>query len=70
MSTNASVRKGATEPFRPGVPALDLFPIKLWSKYLQDASSASYQNLSYGAINSQAALRRSIASYLGDAPRM
>ena len=70
MSTNASVRQGATEPFRPGVPALDLFPVKLWSKYLQEASSASYQNLSYGAINSQAALRRSIASYLGDARSM
>jgi GntR family transcriptional regulator/MocR family aminotransferase len=70
MSTNASVRKGATEPFRPGVPALDLFPVKLWSKYLQEASRAPYQNLSYGAINSHAALRRSIASYLGDARSM
>ena len=28
MSSQASVRHGETEPFRPGVPALDLFPAR------------------------------------------
>ena len=36
MSSKASMRHGQTEPFRPGVPALDQFPVKIWNKYLQD----------------------------------
>ena len=37
MSSRASARHGETGPFRPGVPALDLFPVKTWNKYLLDA---------------------------------
>jgi GntR family transcriptional regulator/MocR family aminotransferase len=66
-STNASVRQGKTEPFRPGVPALDLFPIKPWNKYLREATNTSYRDLSYGSVKGNADLRRSIASYLSDA---
>ena len=69
-STNASVRQGKTEPFRPGVPALDLFPIKPWNKYLREATNTSYRDLSYGSVKGNADLRRSIASYLSDARRM
>ena len=69
-STNASVRQGKTEPFRPGVPALDLFPIKPWSKYLREATNTSYRDLSYGSVKGNADLRRSIASYLSDARGM
>ena len=66
-SSNASVRQGKTEPFRPGVPALDLFPVKLWNKYLREATNTSLGDFSYGSINGNADLRRSIASYLSDA---
>ena len=66
-STNASVRQGKTEPFRPGVPALDLFPVKLWNKYLREATNTSLGDFSYGSVNGNADLRRSIASYLSDA---
>tara|TARA_B110000240_G_scaffold131789_1_gene146251 strand:- start:246 stop:1748 length:1503 start_codon:yes stop_codon:yes gene_type:complete len=69
-STNASVRQGKTEPFRPGVPALDLFPIKPWNKYLREATNTSYRDLSYGSVKGNADLRRSIASYLSDARGM
>ena len=69
-STNASVRQGKTEPFRPGVPALDLFPIKPRNKYLREATNTSYRDLSYGSVKGNADLRRSIASYLSDARGM
>ena len=68
MSSQASVRYGATAPFRPGVPALDLFPVKLWNKYYLDALNGDERNnLSYGQINGSAALRTSIANHLNDA---
>lgn len=65
MSSKASVRHGATAPFRPGVPALDLFPVKLWNKYWLDAMDCNERNnLSYGQVNGSFALRKSIASHL------
>ena len=68
MSSKASVRHGATAPFRPGVPALDLFPVKLWNKYWLDAMNCDERNnLSYGQINGSSALRKSIANHLTDA---
>lgn len=71
MSSKASMRHGETEPFRPGVPALDQFPVKVWSKYLQDAAtSGERHNLSYGEVNGSAALRASIARHLTDARGM
>ena len=71
MSSKASARHGKTAPFRPGVPALDKFPIKIWSKYLLDAMACDQRhNLSYGQINGSAALRTSIASHLTDARAM
>ena len=71
MSSKASMRHGKTAPFRPGVPALDLFPVKLWNKYLLDAmTSEKRRNLSYGEVNGSAALRASIARHLIDARGM
>jgi len=71
MSSKASTRHGETNPFRPGVPALDLFPIKVWNKYLLDAMTISERrNLSYGEVNGSTALRASIAKHLTDARGM
>jgi len=71
MSSKASMRHGETQPFRPGVPALDQFPVKAWNKYLQDAATShGRRNLSYGEINGSSALRASIGRHLTDARGM
>ncbi len=71
MSSKASMRHGQTEPFRPGVPALDRFPVKIWNKYMLDAMSRDERHhLSYGQVNGSTALRRSIARHLTDARGM
>jgi GntR family transcriptional regulator/MocR family aminotransferase len=71
MSSKASVRHGETAAFRPGVPALDRFPIKIWNKYLLDAMARdNRRNLSYGQVNGSSALRASIAAHLTDARGM
>ena len=71
MSSKASARYGVTEPFRPGVPALDLFPVKTWNKYLLDAmTSKQRHHLSYGQLNGSSNLRASIAKHLSDARGM
>jgi len=71
MSSQASVRHGETEPFRPGVPALDMFPIKTWNKYLLDAMACEHRHhLSYGQLNGSSSLRNSIARHLNDARSM
>ncbi|MBL4766832.1 MAG: PLP-dependent aminotransferase family protein [Rhodobacteraceae bacterium] len=71
MSSKASMRHGETAAFRPGVPALDMFPIKLWNKYLLEAATcAGRRNLSYGEVNGSTALRASIARHLTDARSM
>ncbi|WP_371229810.1 PLP-dependent aminotransferase family protein [Roseovarius sp. 2305UL8-3] len=71
LSSKASVRHGATAPFRPGVPALDLFPLKLWMKYTSEAAQKdTRQNLSYGDVIGSKALRAAIARHLTDARGM
>ena len=68
MSSKASARHGQTEPFRPGVPALDLFPIKTWNKYLNNAMQSNHRHyLSYGELSGSADLQVSIANHLADA---
>ncbi len=68
MTSKASARHGETEPFRPGVPALDLFPVKLWNKYLQAAMHSDQRHhLSYGDLSGSADLRTSISHHLADA---
>ncbi len=71
MLSKATVRHGKTEPFRPGVPALDMFPIKTWNKYLLDAMTCEQRHhLSYGQLNGSSDLRGSIAKHLSDARGM
>lgn len=71
LSSQASVRHGATDPFRPGVPALDMFPVKLWNKFVQEATqSDGRHHLSYGDVRGSDALRVSIAKHLTDARGM
>ena len=70
-SSKASVRFGSTKAFRPGVPALDKFPIKRWNKYVAAASvQDDRRNLSYGELFGSTNLRRSIATHLADARGM
>ena len=65
MPSKSAVRLGKVDPFRPGVPALELFPVKLWNKYLLDAAiSCDRQNMSYGEFKGQSSLRQSIARHL------
>jgi len=71
MQSKASARHGKTEPFRPGVPALDLFPIKTWNKYLLDAMACEQRHhLSYGQLSGNSELRNAIAKHLSDARGM
>ncbi len=71
MSSRASTRHGATDPFRPGVPALDLFPVKTWNKYLLEAMQSDHRHhMSYGDLSGSANLRASIANHLTDARGM
>ena len=71
MSSKASARYGKTEPFRPGVPALDLFPVKTWNKYLLEAMTCKQRHhMSYGQLTDNSDLRTSIANenHLSPAP--
>ena len=69
--SKASARFGSTLAFRPGVPALDKFPIKRWNKYMAAAlSQEDRRNLSYGDFYGSENLRKSIASHLADSRGM
>ena len=69
--SQASARYGSILPFRPGVPALDKFPVKRWNKYLSRATTKSdIANLSYGDLLGSEKLRASIARHLADSRGM
>ena len=69
--SKASARFGSTLAFRPGVPALDRFPIKRWNKFMTAAlSQDNRHNLSYGEFYGSTNLRKSIASHLADSRGM
>lgn len=52
-------------PFRHGVPAIDEFPIEIWSKILQkQTKSASFKMFSYGDVCGFEPLREAIAAHL------
>jgi len=71
MASRASVRHGKTEAFRPGVPALDLFPVKIWNRYLCDAMAGNERrDLSYGHMMGSPSLRAAISRHLADARGM
>jgi GntR family transcriptional regulator/MocR family aminotransferase len=66
--TRAATRIAMTRPFRPGVPAADLFPLRtwsgLWSKALKRAGGDLF---GYGPPGGHEPLRRAIAAHLSDA---
>ena len=69
--SQASARYGSILPFRPGVPALDKFPVKRWNKYLSRATTKSdIANFSYGDLLGSEKLRASIAHHLADSRGM
>ncbi|MFK7735034.1 MAG: PLP-dependent aminotransferase family protein [Pirellulaceae bacterium] len=56
---------GAPVPFCPGEPALDEFPIEVWSRIVRRVwKSASVSDLSYGEPAGHPTLRAQIADYL------
>ena len=59
---------GVPVPFRPGIPALDMFPQTLWRK-LQDRRwrTLTQDFLAYGATAGYRPLREALADYLGPA---
>jgi GntR family transcriptional regulator / MocR family aminotransferase len=65
----AAVRAGpAVRPFRIGVPALDRFPIELWTSLVTSRlRSATMQQLDYGDPAGLPALRQAIADHVNRA---
>ena len=65
----AAVRAGpAVRPFRIGVPALDRFPIQLWTSLVTSRlRSATLQQLDYGDAAGLPALREAIADHVNRA---
>lgn len=56
---------GSLKPFRPGIPALDQFPIETWSKISRRRwKQFSAEDLSYGHPAGYLPLRKSIAEYV------
>ena len=69
--TQANTRYGAIMPFRPGVPALDKFPVKKWKRCIMQAlKEQNYCYFSYGEPTGAIALRKSIALHLADSRGM
>lgn len=64
---------GALQPsrpnsFRPGVPALDAFPMRLWTRLTnRRLRTAEHEMLTYGAREGYGPLREAIARHLRDA---
>jgi GntR family transcriptional regulator/MocR family aminotransferase len=56
---------GSLKPFRPGVPALDKFPINVWAQIVRRTwKSIAGKDLSYGEPAGYFPLREAIAEYL------
>jgi len=69
--SQASTRYGSIMPFRPGVPALDKFPLKRWKRcFSQSISERNQSHLSYGDPTGLKELRTSIAAHLIDSRGM
>ena len=65
--TQATARLHDVRPFRPGVPALDLFPMRSWSRLWGKHWKRAQDTLSYGAPGGYPPLREAVAAYLRDA---
>jgi GntR family transcriptional regulator / MocR family aminotransferase len=65
-SVTVAARVGKMRPFVPGVPALDQFPMALWSRLLARRwRDGSRELLNYGPAAGYKPLREAIAAYLG-----
>ncbi len=67
VATQPAARRvgGPPRPFRIGTPALDLFPIRVWSQLMgRRLRSATASQLDYGETAGIAALREAIAAYV------
>lgn len=63
--SKAITRLAETRPFRPGIPALDAFPRKLWNKYWAEVNAnCKDDGLGYGPIGGIPRLKRAIATHL------
>jgi len=64
-ATGAPRLGAAPRPFRPGLPALDLFPISVWSRIVSRCQArASLRLLEGGETAGHPALRRAIAEHV------
>ncbi len=64
-ATLATIRLNRNRPFRPGIPAMDLFPRKLWARSVRRATARIDSNaFSYGEFSGSAALREQIAQHV------
>ena len=64
--TGAMTRIAMSKPFRPGVPAIDLFPIRAWSKlWSRSLTGLNHEHFGYGPPAGHAPLRKAIATHLG-----
>jgi GntR family transcriptional regulator/MocR family aminotransferase len=67
-TTRAATRLSRTQPFRPGVPALDLFPMRVWTRLCSRWLGRARSNmLGYGEPAGYGPLREQVADYLRDA---
>ncbi len=66
--TGATTRISMTRPFRPGVPAAELFPLRTWSRLWAKAINRKDSALfGYGPLGGYAPLREAIADHLKNA---
>ncbi len=66
--TGAMTRIDKSRPFRPGVPAVDLFPKRAWSKlWSQSLAGLGHAHFGYGPPAGHPPLRKAIATHLGNA---
>ena len=67
VETLGSLEPSQPNSFRPGIPALDAFPMKLWTRLTnRRLRRASHEVLTYGAREGYWPLREAIAGHLRD----
>ena len=67
FGTLGQLEPAKAHSFRPGIPATDAFPLKLWNRLTsRRLRSADHQMLTYGAREGYWPLRVAIADYLRD----
>jgi len=63
--SKSTTRLAETRSFRPGIPALDAFPRKLWNKYWADVNAGCKDDgFGYGPMGGIPRLKRAIATHL------